>query len=145
VPDGVERAEVGRTRDRAYADLVSRVDRGVVVAVDYGHTRVERPPGGTLTAYRSGTRAAPVPDGSCDLTAHVAVDTLGADLLRRQREVLRDLLGPATPPPHRLASSDPAAYLEGLSRSSALSVLTTLGGLGDFWWAMSLRGGAVLD
>jgi hypothetical protein len=86
-----------------------------------------------------------VPDGSCDLTAHVAVDTLGADLLRRQREVLRDLLGPATPPPHRLASSDPAAYLEGLSRSSALSVLTTPGGLGDFWWAMSLRGGAVLD
>ena len=46
--------------------------------VDYGHARADRPAAGTLTGYREGRQVAPVPDGSCDLTAHVAMDSLGA-------------------------------------------------------------------
>lgn len=144
VPPDVARAEVGHPRDAAYADLVSRVDRGLVVAVDYGHTHGDRPPAGTLTAYRHGVQVPPALDGSCDLTAHVAVDTLGADRLVRQREALRDLLGPGTLPPHELAGRDPSAYLTALARSSARTALTAPGGPGDFWWAMSNRGGAPL-
>lgn len=144
VPTDAWRAEVGRPRDEAFADLVARVDRGLVVAVDYGHARADRPPGGTFTAYRSGVQVPPVPDGSCDLTAHLAVDTLGADRLVRQRDVVRDLLGPVTPPPHDLARRDPSAYLAALGQHSARTALSARGGPGDFWWAMSSRGGAPL-
>nr|WP_281497406.1 SAM-dependent methyltransferase [Ornithinimicrobium sp. F0845] len=140
VPDHVGRAEVGLPRDTAYSDLVSRVDRGLVLAVDYGHTRDTRPPGGTLTGYRDGTQVPPVPDGSCDLTAHVAMDSLGADQLRTQREALHELLGPATIPPHDLARTRPTAYLHGLARANALATLTAATGLGGFWWATSRRG-----
>lgn len=72
----VQRAEVGLPRDRAFADLLSRVRSGVVVAVDYGHTAADRPRHGTLTGFRGGYQVQPVPDGSCDLTAHVAFDSL---------------------------------------------------------------------
>ena len=61
------------------SDLGSRVRRGAVLAVDYGHTVGERPADGTLTAYRAGALVVPVPDGSCDLTAHVAIDSLEHD------------------------------------------------------------------
>ncbi len=140
VPPGPCRVEVGRTRDLAFADLASRVASGLVLAVDYGHTRADRPAGGTLAAYRLGARVVPVPDGSCDLTAHVAVDTLGADRLVPQREALRDLLGVAPPPPHDLSRADPAAYLAALSRRSAVATLCAPQGPGGFWWAMRRRG-----
>lgn len=144
VPTDAVRAEVGRTRDDAYADLLARVDRGLVVAVDYGHTEQDRPRAGTVTAYRAGAQVPPTPDGSCDLTAHVAVDTLGADRLVRQRDVLRELLGPAALPPHELAGRDPSAYLAALASSTARTAITAHGGPGDFWWAMSSRGGVPL-
>ena len=102
------RVEVGLARDLAWRDLVSRVRRGTLLAVDYGHTRDDRPLGGTLTAYRSGALVVPVPDGSCDLTAHVAVDSLEHDELTTQRAALRGL-GPAGgTPAHDLARTDPA-------------------------------------
>ena len=85
------RVEVGSARDLAWADLVARVRRGTLLAVDYGHTRGDRPAHGTLTAYRDGALVAPVPDGSCDLTAHVAVDALDHDEVTTQRTALRDL------------------------------------------------------
>jgi len=69
-----ERAEVGRPRDEAWAGAAGRVFRGVAVAIDYAHHRNARPPGGTLTGYRAGHQVPPVPDGSRDLTAHVALD-----------------------------------------------------------------------
>lgn len=144
VPGHVDRAEVGLPRDSAHADLVSRVDHGLVLVVDYGHTAATRPAGGTLTGYRDGTQVPPIPDGSCDLTAHVALDSLGADALRTQREALHDLLGRPELPPHELSGSQPTAYLESLSRANALATLTRPGGLGDFWWATTLRGGADL-
>lgn len=140
VPDHVGRAEVGLPRDTAYQDLVRRVRDGLVLAVDYGHTRPTRPPDGTLAGYRDGTQVPPVPDGTCDLTAHVAVDTLGAGVLRPQREVLRELLGPAVLPPHDLSRTRPTAYLQQLARANAVATLTSPTGLGGFWWALSPRG-----
>ena len=70
---------------------LSRLRSGLAVAVDYGHARRAPAAGGTLTAYREGRQVAPVPDGSCDLTAHVAMDSLGADELVDQRTALRRL------------------------------------------------------
>jgi SAM-dependent MidA family methyltransferase len=139
VPDHARRAEVGLPRDTAYADLVSRLDDGVVLAIDYGHSHETRPRDGTLTAYRHGAQVTPVPDGSCDLTAHVSVDSLGAGSLRSQREALHDLLGRATLPAHGLAGEDATAYLQQLSRANALATMTASGGLGGFWWAMTPR------
>lgn len=141
---GPARAEVGRARDLAHRDLVERVEHGLVLVVDYGHTDAERPHHGSLTAYRSGAQVLPVPDGTCDLTAHVAVDSLGAGRLVRQREALLDLLGPAHPPEHGRSRTDPAGYLADLARSSRLGLLTARGGLGDFWWALTGRGGVDL-
>jgi SAM-dependent MidA family methyltransferase len=139
-----ERVEIGSTRDRAFAELVSRVRSGVVLAIDYGHTRAQRPTEGTLAAYREGVPTLPVPDGSCDLTVHVALDSLGADELTTQRDALRDVGLVAAPVPHDLASRDPSAYLEALARRSAVGALTDPRGLGGFGWALTRRGqGAV--
>src|SRR6266511_1878356 len=76
-PDA-ERAEVGLPRDAAWASAVSALARGLAVAVDYGHFRTARPAFGTLTGFRGGRHVAPVPDGTCDLTAHVAWDAVAA-------------------------------------------------------------------
>ena len=135
-PGPGERVEVGRTRDAAWADLVSRVHSGLLVAIDYGHLRANRPTAGTLTAYRAGGLVTPVPDGSCDLTAHVAMDSLDADELARQREVLRGLGARATGPEHARANDDPMGYLRALERVSAEAELIRPGGFGDFWWAV---------
>ena len=130
------RVEVGAARDAAWADLVARVRRGTLLAVDYGHTRGERPAHGTLTAYRDGALVAPVPDGSCDLTAHVAVDALDHDEVTTQRTALRDLGVVARTPDVALARTDPTGYLAALARSSACAALTDPGGLGGFWWVL---------
>ena len=131
-----DRIEVGLARDEAWSDLVSRVDSGLLVAVDYGHTRAERPSGGTLTAYRRGVQGDPVPDGTMDLTAHVAVDSLDADEVGRQRDLLRRLGVRGQTPPHPLASGDPLGYLRALERAGAEGELMRPGGFGDFWWAV---------
>ena len=127
---------MGRARDEAWADLVSRVDSGTLVAVDYGHTGTARPAGGTLTAYASGQLTTPVPDGSCDLTAHVAVDTLDADVVRPQREALQALGLTGATPAHALARADPRAYLAGLEHASTEAQLLDRDGFGGFWWAV---------
>ena len=135
-----ERVEVGLSRDRAWSGLLWRLHRGVAVAVDYGHRAGERPSGGTLAAYREGRAVPPVPDGTCDLTAHVAMDTLDHDELLDQRTALRRLGVDGSTPPHDLALRDPQAYLRALERSSAAAVLTAPGGFGDFLWAVKRVG-----
>lgn len=136
-----ELAEVGLSRDRAFADLISRVDDGLVLAVDYGHLREQRPSAGTLTGYRAGRAVAPVPDGSMDLTAHVAIDSLlptGDNVQAcRQHEMLSDLLGPPATPSRDLARTRPSAYLEALAEYTADRVLREPGGLGGFWWVLA--------
>ncbi|MFF8383760.1 SAM-dependent methyltransferase [Streptomyces kanasensis] len=72
------RAEIGRPRDEAWARAAGSLAAGLAVAVDYAHTAATRPPFGTLTGFREGREVEPVPDGSCDITAHVAVDACAA-------------------------------------------------------------------
>ncbi|MFG3152156.1 SAM-dependent methyltransferase [Streptomyces sp. NPDC048219] len=72
------RAEIGLPRDTAWASAVATLDRGLAVAADYAHALDTRPPFGTLTGFREGRETAPVPDGSCDITAHVALDACAA-------------------------------------------------------------------
>jgi len=134
--DPGDRIEVGLTRDRAWADLVSRVDSGTLVAVDYGHTAADRPSGGTLTAYALGQQRTPVPDGSCDVTAHVAMDSLDADEVLTQREALQALGVTGATPPHALAQTRPLAYLAALERTGAEARLLDREGFGGFWWAV---------
>jgi SAM-dependent MidA family methyltransferase len=128
------RAEIGWPRDDAWASAVAAVDRGMAVAVDYGHTRDGRPAGGTLTGYRRGRQVRPVPDGSCDLTAHVAVDSLRSTSLALQRDALRDLGLSGQRPELELASRDPVGYLRALERASQVGELVEPGGLGGQYW-----------
>lgn len=136
------RAEVGSTRDRAWADVVSRLTRGLAIAVDYGHTRSDRPPYGSLRSYRHGREVDVRPDGSRDVTAHVAVDAVAATVdatVLPQRDVLRALGVSGERPPLDLATSDPAAYVEALARAGRAAELTGPG-LGDFSWVITAVG-----
>ncbi|GEC10043.1 hypothetical protein SSP24_76980 [Streptomyces spinoverrucosus] len=130
------RAEIGLPRDTAWASVVARVERGLAVAVDYAHTADARPPFGTLTGFRKGRETAPVPDGSCDITAHVALDAcaLPGGRALTQRDALRALGVAGARPPLALATTDPAAYVRALASAGEAAELTAPGGLGDFGW-----------
>jgi SAM-dependent MidA family methyltransferase len=158
------RAEIGAPRDAAWAAAVAAVTRGLALAVDYGHLANDRPPLGTLTGYRSGRQVPPVPDGSCDLTAHVAFDAvaaaptaavasgalatstsgpiaaaapgLPAPMLLRQREALHALGVSGARPPLAQSSTDPAGYLRALASAGAAAELTEPAGLGGHFWLM---------
>ncbi len=132
-----DRVEIGGTRDTAWDNLLARLTSGLAVAVDYGHTIDSRPAMGTLTGFRQGRQVLPMPNGSCDLTAHVAMDSLTHDQLMDQRTALRQLGVSGQTPPHELSRSDPMTYLRGLSTASAAVALTAKGGLGDFVWAFA--------
>ncbi|WP_069813948.1 SAM-dependent methyltransferase [Streptomyces sp. TP-A0874] len=129
------RAEIGRPRDEAWERAVGCLDRGLAVAVDYGHRRSTRPPFGSLTGFRAGREVPPVPDGSCDITAHVALDSCGGTLLS-QREALHRLGVGGARPPLSLARSEPAAYLRALNSASEAAELTEPAGLGGFGWLL---------
>jgi SAM-dependent MidA family methyltransferase len=138
------RAEIGRPRDEAWARAVSTLSAGLAVAVDYAHVRQSRPPFGTLTGFRAGREVRPVPDGSCDLTSHVALDacaaagTVGGEEpeVVDQREALRGLGVSGERPSLALASTDPAGYVRALASAGEAAELTARGGLGDFGWLM---------
>ncbi len=138
---GPGRVEVGLPRDRAWAAAVSRLRRGLAVAMDYGHLRSDRRP--TLTGYRDGRQVAPLPDGGCDLTAHVALDSCAAasgSRLLRQREALLALgVDPVGPSPAG-ASTDPAGYLDALQAASQAATLLDRDGLGGFGWLVRAEG-----
>jgi SAM-dependent MidA family methyltransferase len=142
------RAEVGTTRDRAWADVVGRLTRGVAVAVDYGHVKRDRPVFGSLRSYLGGREVDVLPDGSRDVTAHIAVDSVadavGGRVLR-QRDALRAMGVEATRPGLEVATTDPAGYLSALAEAGDAAEL--LGpGLGDFYWVVSTTGvGPVLS
>ena len=143
-----ERAEIGWPRDVAWADAVASVRRGCALAVDYGHRRDERPAHGTLTGFRAGRQVQPVPDGSCDLTAHVAMDSAAAGAgspyeIVSQRAALRALGVDGGRPPLALASTDPVGYLRALSAAGAAAELTDPAGLGGHWWLLHSIGTSV--
>jgi SAM-dependent MidA family methyltransferase len=129
------RIEIGLTRDTAWVHAVSRVQRGLAVAVDYGHTTADRRT--SLTGYRNGHDVAPVPDGSCDLTAHVALDSCSAATgarVVRQREALSLLGISAARPDRSIADTDPYGYLTLLQEAGAAAELLDPRGLGAFGW-----------
>jgi SAM-dependent MidA family methyltransferase len=143
-PNG-ERAEIGRPRDVAWADAVTRVTRGLALAIDYGHTGADRPPYGTLTGYARGRGVGAVPDGSMDLTAHVAADAVATagsaaagtePLLVRQSAALAALGVTAVRPPIERAHTDPRGYLEALADATVANELTDPSGLGDHLWLL---------
>ncbi|MFD5031707.1 SAM-dependent methyltransferase [Streptomyces sp. NPDC058405] len=141
------RAEIGRPRDEAWAAAVGTLERGLAVAVDYAHVRDARPPFGTLTGFLAGREVRPVPDGSCDLTAHVALDACalpGAELTG-QRAALHRLGVSGERPPLSLASTDPAAYVRALAAAGEAAELTARGGLGEFGWLTQPVGIAPAD
>lgn len=142
VGDG-ERAEIGAPRDAAWADAVSRV-RGAALAVDYGHVLADRAAGryasGTFAAYRDGRRVEPVFDGSCDLTAHVALDACAAAaggdwVLVSQRDALAALGLVGT-----VDAGAGAEWLTAAERASRIAELRAEGGLGSFGWLLHGRG-----
>jgi SAM-dependent MidA family methyltransferase len=137
------RAEIGSSRDEAWAAAVGRIAGGVAVAIDYGHEASARPPAGTLAGYRAGRRVPPVPDGGSNLTAHVALDAVAAagrragagdTRLDDQRTALLTLGVDPRRPPVNLARTDPDGYVRALARAGEAAELTDRSGLGAFRW-----------
>ncbi|GAA3787125.1 SAM-dependent methyltransferase [Sphaerisporangium flaviroseum] len=143
------RAEIGRPRDEAWTSVVTRLARGLAVAVDYAHPVDNRPPFGTLTGYRDGACVVPIPDGSCDITAHVALDACAeageragaiSTTLTTQRLALRELGVTGARPPLSRASIDPGGYLRALAQASQEAELIDPAGLGGFGWLSQRKG-----
>lgn len=133
------RAEIGSTRDTTWAAAVARC-HGVALAVDYGHLRADRPPFGSLTSFLHGHEVDVVPDGSRDVTAHVAVDALAERVggrLERQADALAALGVHGRRPALALAGTDPVGYVRALARAGDAAELTRRGGWGDFWWVLT--------
>lgn len=132
------RVEVGLSRDRAWAAAVARVRRGLAVAVDYGHLRAARRT--TLTGYRAGRQVPPVPDGRCDVTAHVALDScaaaVGAAILTQREALMRLGLDAALPG----WAGGAGSYAAGLQRASDAAELLDPAGLGGFGWLVRAVG-----
>jgi SAM-dependent MidA family methyltransferase len=129
--------------------VVRGLHRGVAVAVDYAHRRADRPRDGSLTGYRDGRQVPPVPDGSCDITSHVALDACAAagtaagataTALTTQRAALHALGLSSRRPPREHAVRDPVAYLAALSRAGEAAELTDPDGLGGFGWLVQSAG-----
>ena len=131
------RAEIGTTRDDAWRAVVDRLEAGTALAIDYGHHR-DHGRSATLAGYRLGGRVAePVPDGSVNVTAHVAVDSVAAAVgagVRRQRESLLELGVTSRLPAAELAAQDPSAYAHALVAASDAAELLDPSGLGGFAW-----------
>lgn len=135
-----DQADIGTTRDAAWQDVVSRLDdRAVAIAIDYGHLRDERPQWATVTGFRHGHECEPVTDGSCDVTAHVALDSLGGTLVW-QRDALRALGVSGARPSLDLAQTDPQRYLSDLSSATEAAELLDPSGLGGFGWVWTATG-----
>jgi len=141
------RAEVGRPRDALWAAIAGRVRSGLLLAVDYGHTAAGRPEHETLTGYRAGRQVPPIPDGSCDITAHVAMDAVAeaaessgaaAGRLTTQRAALTELgiTAVITAGWSRREGGSAADLLAGLARAGQAAELLDAGGLGGFTWLL---------
>jgi SAM-dependent MidA family methyltransferase len=137
-----DRADVGLTRDAAWAGAVRRLRRGVAVAVDYAADPL-RDVAGTLTGYRDGRQVLPAPDGTCDLTAHVLMQScaaaadVDATRLLSQRDALLALGLRAQRPAY---DGDPKGYLRALQRTGEAAELLDRDGLGGFTWLLQAKG-----
>jgi SAM-dependent MidA family methyltransferase len=135
-----DRAEIGLTRDALWVRTCASNPAALCVAVDYGHSRTDRPAGGSLASYREGVQRPVSYDGRDDITASVAFDSLAAAVggtVRRQRDVLHELGISGQRPPIDRAPEDPAAYLRALAAATEAAELTEVGGLGNLFWLRS--------
>lgn len=137
-----ERAEIGLSRDAAWARLCETVEAGTLLATDYGHVVTERRP--TLRGYRNGNVVVPTPDGSCNITAHVAVDACAAatppDMavtIGTQAAALASLGLPRDLPDPTLLT--PAEYARALSSAWQAQALRDPAGRGSFTWLRADR------
>jgi SAM-dependent MidA family methyltransferase len=144
-----DRAELGYPRCAAWADVIGRLDGGLALAADYAHSRASRPLTGTLAGFRDGRAVRPIPDGTRDITAHVALDACAAagtaagatqTLLTTQRAALRALGLTGRRPPLSQAARDPAGYLAALRQAAEEAELTDPAGLGGFGWLVQAAG-----
>jgi len=139
------RREIGVRRDIAWGEAVAQLSRGMAVAIDYAHLAEQRPPYGTLTGFRLGRDVEPIPDGDCDLTAHLAIDSVALageaaargkgrsvrTLLTDQRSALRSIGVDGRRPAY---ASDPTGYAKALQRATEAAELVEPAGLGGFAW-----------
>lgn len=159
-----DRIEIGRPREDLWGGLVLRAaasrrssgttGSSVLLAVDYRHERSGRPPAGSLAGYRSGRLVPPVPDGTTNITAHVALDAVAeagaragatSTRLTDQRTALTELgLGspggmgspgdePPSGEPHEFGGEEALRRLAG---RSAVAELLDPGSLGSFGWLL---------
>ncbi|MCH7229290.1 SAM-dependent methyltransferase [Glycomyces sp. L485] len=131
-----QRAEIGLSREAMWRKLTGRLAAGTALAIDYGHERSNRPPAGSMAGFLNGRQVRPVPDGTCDITAHVAVDAIPCERTQRQREALKALGLPIERPQLAQAYRDPTGYAMDLARASAAGRLTDPTGLGAHWWML---------
>jgi SAM-dependent MidA family methyltransferase len=144
-----ERAELGHPRCAAWAGVIRRLESGLALAADYAHSRARRPLAGTLAGFRDGHAVRPIPDGSRDITAHVALDACAAagtaagatqTVLTTQRAALRALGLTGRRPPLSQAGRDPGGYLAALRLAAEEAELTDPAGLGGFGWLVQGTG-----
>ena len=95
---------------------------------------------------------APLPDGSRDITAHVALDACaaagtaagaGESVLTTQRAALRGLGLDARRPSLALAATDPEGYARALCQASMDAELVDAEGLGGFGWLVQAVGASL--
>jgi SAM-dependent MidA family methyltransferase len=129
-----DRAEIGWPRDELWRSLAATMRRGLAVVIDYA-ADPGRDQAGTMTGFRDGRQVLPVPDGSCDITAHVMFESLAepGDLLLSQRDALVSLGVTADHPAYE---DDAASYLTALSSAGEAAELLDAGGLGGFTWLL---------
>ena len=135
-----DRAEIGLARESAWQTVRRANPASWLLAVDFGHLRSARPPGGSLSSYRTGRQTDVRLDGSHDVTAAVAFDSLAAAVdgdVERQRTMLLRLGMSAARPPLDRADADPAGYLRELAAATQAAELVDPAGLGAFYWLMS--------
>ena len=93
-PDGRERLEVALLAQRSMAAIAGSIERGFLIAIDYGYTRAEQEAGrrrGTLMTYRrhaAGVNPYEAP-GEQDITAHVNFTALAAAAEKNGMQVER--------------------------------------------------------
>lgn len=149
---GSRYVELGTARDDAWRQLTATLATGAALCVDYGHTAQTRPSAPTLRSFRDGAVTAVTWDGSADITADVAMDSVAAAgeaigmatvQETTQRTALAALGFAGTQPPHALASSDPTSYLAELAAASHLAELRRSGGMGAFCWLLQATDSAI--
>ncbi len=135
------RAEIGVGRDRAWQLLCGVIKHGRAVAIDYAHTREQRSQGdcaqGTVRAYREGRQVQLIPDGSSNITAHVALDACaqavgGSWILSDQRTALARMSVPMPDPAQAIVN--PQGYAEQLQAHLRMQALRRTPGPGTMTW-----------